>query len=465
MKKSFKIIALILVIGTNIFTFCFEDNRYKNIIYDTNDNIVLTSSNFDKDVRERGRKEKRLNYKPYNPSMQYEKPSVSFYYRGQAINFEVPVLMQYNRYYLPIEETISKLGASLEYKEEGIIINFKEVKTVIDTPNNLMKQGQKIKKLRVSPVCQNGIWYMSLIDFTEALNLKTKWDHTKKSVILYEDDAVNTTVVKKGRRLKPALIRLEDVAAGILYTKEENLEKFRIVADYLNSQGMYYHIAWIPRYVNPEKKIDNDLTKENNIENTDFLFTLDYIINRNGIIGIHGYTHQFGDEESIIGTEFSEKYNTTETETRSRVEAAIECAEKLNIPYKFFESPHYNSTKFHQSIIEQYFDYVYEPCVGVWNKKPLLSQRNKSTFYIPTPLSYVKGKDVEDMIKRIDEASAKQEFISFFYHPSKELDYINLWTDENNKPRFNYSEDSILHKIVKDLKSKDYTLIRVSDIR
>jgi predicted deacetylase len=103
---------------------------------------------------------------------------------------------------------------------------------------------------------------------------------------------------------------------------------------------------------------------------------MEYLLNRNGIIGLHGYTHQYGDEVSAVGTEFSDERNNDEKSIRKRVEAAINTAKKLELPVKFFETPHYAATAFQQSIFEQYFDIIYEPFVGIWGDRIVKSPRN-----------------------------------------------------------------------------------------
>lgn len=50
------------------------------------------------------------------------------------------------------------------------------------------------------------------------------------------------------------------------------------------------------------------------------MYTLDYFIDRGGIIGLHGYTHQSGAEVSIDGIEFDETRNNDESIIRERVQ-------------------------------------------------------------------------------------------------------------------------------------------------
>ncbi|MDZ4957343.1 DUF2334 domain-containing protein, partial [Clostridium perfringens] len=105
-----------------------------------------------------------------------------------------------------------------------------------------------------------------------------------------------------------------------------------------------YHIAWIPRFVAPSDNIDNDLLKNDSFENVAFINLLDYLINKGAQIGLHGYTHQFDDSKSAVGTELSHKIQNNEKDTRRVIESSIDTANALNIPYSFFESPHYKAS-------------------------------------------------------------------------------------------------------------------------
>lgn len=84
------------------------------------------------------------------------------------------------------------------------------------------------------------------------------------------------------------------------------------------SAGIPFHIPWIPRFVDHKNGIDNDISKDYSMPNANFLFTMEYLLNRNGIIGLHGYTHQYGDEVSAVGTEFNDERNNDEKSIRKR---------------------------------------------------------------------------------------------------------------------------------------------------
>jgi uncharacterized protein YdaL len=236
------------------------------------------------------------------------------------------------------------------------------------------------------------------------------------------------------------------------------------MSDYMHSKDVPFHIAWVPRYMNPEKGIDNNLLKIYSLSNVDFIYTMDYMISKGGIVGLHGYTHQYGAEESILGAEFGDKACFNLNETKSRIEASIATAKALNIPYEFFESPHYRSTKEQeQAVFENYFNYMFEPSKALFNNKPALSKGNNKTIYVPAPLGYIHDNDIDDMIKRI-KTKPRDHIAAMFYHPSKEFQFIEI-TDRQGYHKYEYSQDSILHKLLNCLKEERYTPVRITDVR
>ncbi|WP_242982086.1 MULTISPECIES: DUF2334 domain-containing protein [unclassified Clostridium] len=294
------------------------------------------------------------------------------------------------------------------------------------------------------------------------LNVKSKWDYSRKSISLYWDRYTYEGCTIPHRRV--ALIRFEDVTANEMYLNSDNLEKLRVISDYMFSADVPFHIAWIPRFIDPKNCIDNDISKDYSMPNANFLFTIEYLLNRNGIIGLHGYTHQYGSEVSGDGTEFNEVRNNDEKSVRKRIEAAINTAKILELPVKFFESPHYAATEFQQSIFEQYFDIIYEAYVGIWGEKIVKSPRNHRTLYVPTPLGYVREKEgIEKMLNRINSLN-DDTLASLFYHPYIDFEYITLKYDNNGYPLSNYSKSSPLHRIVKALYNKGCSFEKITDL-
>ncbi|WP_242964491.1 DUF2334 domain-containing protein [Clostridium beijerinckii] len=243
-------------------------------------------------------------------------------------------------------EFINQTGGEINIKESKIDIKLKEKSSIsID---------YCIDDYKFTTI--DNVLYISLFDICRILSIRSKWDYRRSTISLYWDKSNYKSCRAVCRRA--ALIRFEDITAGGEYLDSDNLEKLIVVADYMFLAGIQFHIAWIPRFVDPQNGIDNDISKDYSMPNANFLFTMEYLLNRNGIIGLHGYTHQYCDEVSAVGTEFNEGRNNDEKSIRRRVEAAISIANKLELPVKFFETPHYAATAFQQSIFEEYFDII-----------------------------------------------------------------------------------------------------------
>jgi uncharacterized protein YdaL len=387
--------------------------------------------------------------------------NVIIYFENKRISFTRPLLHKNNRYYLPIIDFIKILSDKVESTDEITKVFLEGRYIVINWKEGIYEDGTR-KCFRNHCSYYDNVYYLSVFDLTQIFNLKIVWHCNVGEIRLFR----NREKLMFERRLKlkrPSLIRLEDITAGSDYANCEDLEKLRIIGDFLYSKSIPFHIAWIPRYKNPKKGINNNLLLNFNLYNADFIFTLDYLLTRDGIIGLHGFTHQYKDGESGVDTEFGEGYYSTPEEARERVIKAIDTAKKLNIPYKFFESPHYSCTEVQQAVFEEYFHYIFEPGQGMWNKTPVVSPRNKRTIYVPAPLGYVHDMDIDDMLERIKN-NYKCETAALFYHPYKEFQDIELIKSANGYPAYNYSEASFLHKIVRCLNEEGYSQISITDI-
>lgn len=374
---------------------------------------------------------------------------IAFIFEGRNLLSGQDTFIKSNRYYLPLDKTMNKLNGQVRLKKNTISLWFYNKEFVSDFEN-------------VKYFYKGGTIYISLFDITKILGLRTRWNYERREIRLFRDSDMEIKAVSPAKG-SIALIRFEDITAGPPLTSPENLEKLRIISDYLYLKSIPFHAAWIPRYVDPHQKIDNDVSYTYSIGNADFVFTLDHMIWRGCLIGIHGYTHQCGMEVTAVGTEFNNKCNNDEKSVRRRIELAICTAKRLNFPILFFESPHYASTKFQQSIMEQYFNYIYEPYVGIWGDRVVISPRNKRTLYVPTPLGYIsENNTVDDMVSKIKHLP-KDIIASFFYHPLLELNYITLHTGERGYPLRSYSKISTLHKIVDALLQNGRIPIKITD--
>lgn len=387
---------------------------------------------------------------------------IDFIYNGKNISYTNKIYEKDQRYYLPLEETLNSMGVEFSKKEN--VYNISNVRLSLTDANFLM--NETLYALRGEALNIEGITYISLNDIEHILGLRDAWNHEERKINLFEEKKE----IKEGNRSnksgKAAMIRLEDMSAGNRYITSEGIESVKVMADYLYSEGAKFNIAWISRFKSPENKIDNDLLVNKNIENVQFINMLDHLLFRGASIGLHGYTHQAGVYESAVGSDLSAKFNSSEEETRKIVESAITTAKVLNIPISFFESAHYHSTKAQQKIVEEYFDACFEPYKYYWNLNPVISKRNDSTIYVPTPLSYTKAVDGSDMAEKIRKNANKNKLTALYLHPSKEISSVKFKEiDENGYVDYEYDTNSPLHNIFKALNETGQVTISINDLK
>ena len=217
----------------------------------------------------------------------------------------------------------------------------------------------------------------------------------------------------------------------------------------------------------PNASVDNDPLTKNNFEIAEMVYSLDYFTTHNGIIGLHGYTHQCGNCESAVGFEFG-RYEPSSTVFREKIQKAIETASYLDIPIGFFEVPHYEITPNQNKIAEEYFKILYYPFNDYGSKKadltkPQLSPYNKSSYYISTPLDYIPLDKEDNALAKLKNANINN-MGSIFFHPSLENDYISLTADSSGAPTFTYTDNSTLKRLVGILEEKGFKMIKVTDI-
>ncbi|MGL5353565.1 MAG: DUF2334 domain-containing protein [Clostridium sp.] len=399
-----------------------------------------------------------------NPSLFSPVPyDVNFYLKKTKLNFKNKVLHRYNRYYLPLSEVSNLFGNS-------IVVGDDEVQLSNDVTINISDKNytlnDKTLSLHGDIFKVNNEPYISFFDACEIYNLSTYWDYKTNSIYINTNKGKNHNTDKKDKKKskKDAYIRFEDVSAGDVYAKQDNLEKLRIITDYMDDENQKFSLGWIPRYINKPLNIDNDISRDNTFSNANFLFTMDYLENRGGSIGIHGYTHQYGDVNSITGIEFGDDGFNDPSEVRKRLESAINIATKVNIPYAFWETPHYHATAKQQAIFEEYFKVIYEPSFSKYNKKITTSDKNGITKYIPAPLSNVKNNDVGPMIQSIKNKPSDVE-MSLFYHPSIEIESVHVSLGDDGTINSSYDDNSILKQIVSCVDSLDYSFKSVIKTR
>lgn len=403
-------------------------------------------------------KEQRVasGYDSQFQSLNMKTSDINIKFENTPFHLDLPIYTENNRYYFPLSEIIPKLQGTITVNDQTYLIHVRD-NVIKFTANSLEANCNNTKiNFKKNIIISGNTVYIDLYDLTKILDLKTKWSHADKSLNFYFNKEILMQKPQKNSE-KIAAVRLEDIGAGGRYSTAESLEKLRALADYLFTEGIPFSVAWVPKYVEPLNNISNDPTENINIFNSDFLFTLDYFIDRGGSIGLHGYTHQFKNEPSIVGTEFSSKVNNDEKNTRERLQLALGIAKKLDVPISFFESPHYAATAMQHKIMGEYFDTIYEHAFSNKEKTvTFMDYNNKKVRFIPTPLNYLDGKeDLDNMLCKIQGLNSKT-LGSFFFHPNIEFEFITIKNDDHSYPTILYDKNSPMHQIINALQSKGY---------
>lgn len=227
-----------------------------------------------------------------------------------------------------------------------------------------------------------------------------------------------------------ACLRLEDIVADPTEDSRfthQGLEKLRVMARWLEDSGQEYAIAWIPIYVSPSENITNDLTKQFNWYNADFLYTLDTLVRCGGHLGVHGLTHQYGEDASAAGWEFGADSPFSTAEAEQRMVTAKELAKQLGYEAEFFEFPHYAMTREQGRIAERHFNVIYqqEPWTKPYGYVETKRSGGRAVMYVPTPADCVHSEyDREGILERLAVDHREGRLVSLFFHPN--LDYARI---------------------------------------
>ncbi|SFC57333.1 DUF2334 domain-containing protein [Clostridium uliginosum] len=368
-----------------------------------------------------------------------------------------PMLLKAQRYYIPLNFICSKLKYNFNDSNGSLIVN-NESHTISLTQDTYTKDSIN-GSLRGNLINYNGDYYIGISDIEKLFGLTAVFDFESKHISLLPNNVQQPKASSIIYSRKIALLRFEDFTNGDSMAVDKNQVKVKCMADLLYSNGIKFHVGWIPRFKAPLDNIDNNLLENDSIANVGFVNLLDYLINKGAEMGLHGYTHQSGTDRSAAGEELSKDTNNTVEATKNVIENGIDVASALNIPCTFYESPHYRDTKLQQSIIEEYFQFVYEPFD---NSKKNIYKTNTNNLYVPTPLGFVENSDMSSIINGL-KTYDPEKLHSFFYHPSIEIDYINFNTD-NNKLNVQYDENSPLNKMSQSIKENNYTTVHIDEL-
>jgi predicted deacetylase len=292
---------------------------------------------------------------------------------------------------------------------------------------------------------------------------------------------------------KFVLLRLEDIGPGGQYDTIEKLGQLRAVLNYLRDQKVPVQLAVIPRWLNfyaDGGKYDQALDNSESEYIAAFRTVLHEGEQGGAVIGMHGYTHQYGTEprkdggqETAIGSEFN-VHGADDSKTipfaEARLNEGIQIMQKAGFAPKFWEAPHYHSTLLQDLLFRSYFGLNYHPdvhgskvtdTVKMINKRNMMSGASSlGAVYIPTPFGYVPFNKDEHVI--LDKLGKSKQIASFFYHPFLEFKYLTAAADAEGKalirdgiPVYTYPQEAVTHlqKIIAGIRAEHYEFYSLHD--
>lgn len=407
--------------------------------------------------------------------IQWGQDNIALFFENKRMELSHPIYYDTNRYYLPASEIITKLGGKTILKNKSVTIILGKKKRIIDLTKNTCLLNDKVVNLKKKVILIDNVVYINLFDFIKLFDLNVTWNTDAKSLSFYYNRDKSVMPLRSAAG-KPALIRLEDLCSSPFYLSSASLEKLRIVSDYLYAENVPFHVTCIPRYIDPRPSsfADIDISRNYSMPNANFLYTLDYLIDKGAVIGLHGYTHQYGYTVSGNGYEFDRKKNTfnipsSKVYAQERIDAAKFTAQSLDIPYNFFTVPHYSISTKQLLVVEANFDYIYEAyprhLKRYLYRVKVVKDEDRNITYIPAPINFLNGSNDERNIINVAKNLDPRVLASFFYHPYLEFDNITLQRGKDGYPSYTYASDSTLHQLVEELKNKGYRFVKITELK
>lgn len=262
---------------------------------------------------------------------------------------------------------------------------------------------------------------------------------------------------------KVALLRLEDVSPW--YSLQENgLNALKWIADYLYSQKVPFQISVIPVYKDPKNNIclGLDDTKDPRIK--EFINTIIYMQSRGGVVGIHGYTHQYNGR-TALDFEFGINEETSKDEyALERMGKAVNAFKKAGLKFYYWETPHYKASQNQYKTFSKDFSIFFEPDPkDRGSKEPKiyydLKLDKKPVYFFPAPQDMIHNQNDVNRILSVLNTSPK--YICFFLHPFMEFNGV-YYADKPGKIKFDLNNrKGYLEQLISGIKGKKYTFTTI----
>ncbi|WP_096466359.1 DUF2334 domain-containing protein [Aneurinibacillus soli] len=291
-----------------------------------------------------------------------------------------------------------------------------------------------------------------------------------------------------------ALLRLEDIAPGSPYRSPDELGRLRAVFTYLQEQHVPFSVAVIPRAIfigRDGSRYDRGFDDEKPAENVRQLARLLRDAQGKGaVLGMHGYTHQYGDkplqdgtQNTGVGFEFNVA-GVPDTKTTSyaaeRIEKSLRAFDRVGLVPAFWESPHYTDTRAQEEVFRSYMGILYQPDfrslvslrdMNVYETNNTYRKVTSGSVYVPAPLSYVHDGHSSAAIVR--KLQTYKGLASVFYHPYLEFEHMEpihrpdgtqVMQDGLPLYRYRIGETSDLQQLVAGVRKSGFTWMSLHEV-
>lgn len=391
--------------------------------------------------------------------LQYTDPGISYNTQYAGVSVQFPNGVTTNTVYcngrlcVDLDEGIEFMGAEITQLEYAYRITTDSGSVFLSTEAASNRPGL---------VLYNNEPYISLYELITPFGYEMLVDSSCTYVrVMKYNSSVLANAAAGGEN--NAYIRLEDISAdgmkpdGTAKYSVSMLEKLKYTAEYLYLNGQEYYFGWIPVYTCPSLNYTNDVSVYYNLYNSYFLYVLDYMTDHNGHLGLHGYTHQYGSDESGDGYEWGASTPYSEEEQQQRMILAKQTAAKLGYEPEFFEFPHYGATDSQLKMAENYFDVVYQsyPDASMLYQIITTVRSGKNVLYVTTPAEYVRFKRDTSIYGNIDNCVNNGYVLSMYFHPV--IDEDNIFISEYNNVRYwCYENEAALPAILNYIRNYGY---------
>ncbi|HDO9659694.1 TPA: polysaccharide deacetylase family protein [Clostridioides difficile] len=240
------------------------------------------------------------------------------------------------------------------------------------------------------------------------------------------NDIFNIKTFDKGR----IFVRIEDVHA---FREPKNLVE---IADYLSSKNIPFTIALIPAYVNPKNHKVITLS-----ESPEIVKAIKYMQDKGGTVILHGYTHQYKEEEvSGEGYEFWDGKKDEPLKenmkifVKDRVLNGLRVCIENGIYPLAFEAPHYAMESEGYKELKKYFStymgqHQNNDKKFSTNTYPyIIRDTEEFNIFIPENLGYIDPEDkftFQNIKENLDKLSIVRGFSGgFFFHSYLNIEYL-----------------------------------------